>query len=625
MEAELSDYISKAAHLAYGLRYKDCCKLAYQLAVANDIPRPPSWDRNEQAGKDWMIAFMKRHPLSLRKPESCSYARNISFNKHNVGLFFDNLEAILTRDTKLADPCRIFNLDETGTTTHLTPERVVAPTGVRGIQQANSDERGTTVTTCSIISAAGTFLPPVMVFPRKNVIPQMTEGAAPGTLALANSSGWMNTEAFSQVLDHFILKTGSTPENPTLLILYNYSSHIDISNLQKAKQNGVPMLTIPPHSSHKIQPLDVAVFRPFNQYYNEAMRNYMLSKPNVRVTIYQIASFVDYAYKHAMKPATIQNAFKATGIYPFDRNVFSDDDFRAAEVSERPDSTLDSVNEHRPSSGAVQPLQIPFQATGSDRPTPTEPPIEHQEPSTDGTAPELIPRQEIAEKPNDSESSVAPTACDAQETEAEAAAPGTSSVVESTTLHSTADIATDSAAHPKDARENTSVLTTRSAMPPVTPSVSANVASTSGSQSKAQKSTVSPIDLRPLPQAQRAVTKQNNPRKKGKSMIATDTPNMKEIGSKKVKGKSKQNTGKRKQPAKKAPAAKKRLVQREASDESSEEDEMPEREFQRLLGDDTDEEYDEEDNDEQEICIIDVSGEFNFYFGNQYVILRMNG
>ena len=38
-------------------------------------------------------------------------------------------------------------------------------------------------------------------------------------------------------------------------------------------------------------------------------------------------------------------------------------------------------------------------------------------------------------------------------------------------------------------------------------------------------------------------------------MIATDTPNMKEIGSKKVKGKSKQNTGKRKQPAKKAPAA----------------------------------------------------------------------
>ena len=89
MEAELSDYITKAARLAYGLRYKDCCKLAYQLAVANDIPRPPSWDRNEQAGKDWMIAFMKRHPLSLRKPESCSYARNISFNKHNVGLFFD--------------------------------------------------------------------------------------------------------------------------------------------------------------------------------------------------------------------------------------------------------------------------------------------------------------------------------------------------------------------------------------------------------------------------------------------------------------------------------------------------------------------------------------------------------
>ena len=167
-----------------------------------------------------------------------------------------------------------------------------------------------------------------------------------------------------------------------------------------------------------------------------------------------------------------------------------------------------------------------------------------------GTAPELIPRQEIAGKPNDSKSSVAPTTPDAQETEAEAAAAGTSPVVESTTLNSTADIATDSAAHPKDARENKSVLTTRSALPPVTPSGTANVASTFGSQSKAQKSTVPPIDLRPLPQAQRTATKQNNPRKKGNCMIATDTPNMKEIGSKKVKEKSKQNTSKRKQPAK---------------------------------------------------------------------------
>ena len=100
-------------------------------------------------------------------------------------------------------------------------------------------------------------------------------------------------------------------------------------------------------------------------------------------------------------------------------------------------------------------------------------------------------------------------------------------------------------------------------------------------------------------------------------MIATDTPNMKEIGSKKVKGKSKQNTGKRKQPAKKEIGAER--------DESSEEDEMPEREFPRLHGDDTDEEYDKEDNDEQKFCIIEVSDELNFYFGHQYVILRMNG
>lgn len=98
--------------------------MAYELAVINDLKYPSSWDENEMAGVEWCKGFMKRHPLSLRKPESCSFARNTNFNRHHIDVFYDNLFKVLQDNPQIgADPSRVFNLDETGTTTHYVPEK----------------------------------------------------------------------------------------------------------------------------------------------------------------------------------------------------------------------------------------------------------------------------------------------------------------------------------------------------------------------------------------------------------------------------------------------------------------------------------------------------------------------
>jgi hypothetical protein len=69
-------------------------------------------------GIDWFYGFMKWHPnLSLRTPEGCSLSRATSFNLHSVSTFFTNLEEVLQRCPALADGTRIFNLDETSTST----------------------------------------------------------------------------------------------------------------------------------------------------------------------------------------------------------------------------------------------------------------------------------------------------------------------------------------------------------------------------------------------------------------------------------------------------------------------------------------------------------------------------
>lgn len=53
------------------------------------------------------------------------------------------------------------------------------------------------------------------------------------------------------------------------------------------------------------------------------------------VTIYEISEFVRTAFVKAMTPVNIINAFKKTGIFPFDRNLFTDDDFLPSSVTDR--------------------------------------------------------------------------------------------------------------------------------------------------------------------------------------------------------------------------------------------------------------------------------------------------
>ena len=104
--------------MCYGISTQTCRALAYQLAVKNNLLIPESWEKTKLAGKDWLKGFKKRNPsLTIRKPEACSLSRATSFNKHNVGIFFDNLEQLIQRQPRFADGTCIFNLDETGTMT----------------------------------------------------------------------------------------------------------------------------------------------------------------------------------------------------------------------------------------------------------------------------------------------------------------------------------------------------------------------------------------------------------------------------------------------------------------------------------------------------------------------------
>ncbi|GBN67897.1 hypothetical protein AVEN_189612-1 [Araneus ventricosus] len=230
-EQLLSEYFLMSSKIHYGLTFLQARALAFQYAEKLGKAMPSSWNVNECAGIDWMQSFMKRHPrLSLRKPENTSLSRATSFNKKNVGEFFDNLYAVMEKYK--FKPERILNFDETGITTVLQSPEVIAQTGKKQVRQAVSGERGELVSFCGIISATGNSIPPFFIFPRV------------------------------KYKDYFLC------DAPTGSLAITY-----------AKENDIVLLSFPPHCSHRLQPLDVAVYGAFKGACKVSFNDWLLNHP----------------------------------------------------------------------------------------------------------------------------------------------------------------------------------------------------------------------------------------------------------------------------------------------------------------------------------------------------------
>jgi len=79
--------------------------------------------------------------------------------------------------------------------------------------------------------------------------------------------------------------------------------------------------------------LDVAIFQSLKWNYDKEVNGWLKKHPGRIVTEAEIAERFQNAYSRA---ATVGNAFSKTGIHPFNADIFCDDDFIAADVTDIP-------------------------------------------------------------------------------------------------------------------------------------------------------------------------------------------------------------------------------------------------------------------------------------------------
>lgn len=328
-ERELAEQIINLSKLFFGITPAQIQQSAYTFAQSNNLNNPFKEEKGS-AGRDWLEGFLRRNPhISLRKPESTSVNRVTAFNKEEIGLFFANLSTLM--DKYKFSPARIFNADETGITTVQRPNKIYAEKGQKRVGFLTSWERGKTTTVMCSFSASGIYVPPMFIYARKRMSDHLKKNGPPGAVYHCSDNGWITEDLFIDWLKHFEHCIKVSKEDPVLLLLDNHSSHCSLNAYNFCKEKGIIMLTIPPHTSHRVQPLDVTFYGPLKSAYNSECDKFMRSHPGEKITPYIVADLFNKAFGRV---ATIEKAtkgFEVTGIFPVNPDVFNAEDFAPAE------------------------------------------------------------------------------------------------------------------------------------------------------------------------------------------------------------------------------------------------------------------------------------------------------
>ncbi|CAH1967248.1 unnamed protein product [Acanthoscelides obtectus] len=228
-------------------------------------------------------------------------------------------------------PNKLYNCDETGLTIvqHKT-SKVLALKGKRQVGALSSAERDSLVTVVTCMSAAEDYIPPLFVFPRVNMKAELLDGTPNGSIAIYHKSGWIQMDASCSSLENkFLPNVKPSKDDPVVLVLdghYSHTRNLELLALV-ARENGVHIISFPPHCTHKMQPLDKAFMSPLKTYYAQAIENCLGQNSGRVVTHYQVGRLFGEAYNQAATVATATNGFRITGLFPCNCNVFQPHEF----------------------------------------------------------------------------------------------------------------------------------------------------------------------------------------------------------------------------------------------------------------------------------------------------------
>ena len=240
-------------------------------------------------------------------------------NPSSVASLYENLQRVYEEHGY--SPSHIWNADESGAQAGKNGggTLVFARRGSRFVHTTipNSKEH---LTVFSSVNASGHSIPNFYIFKGKRKLRNYIVKCEQNSCMAIQRNGWMIAFLFSAWITHFLSivkrRYGISETNRHLLILDGHGSHVTLEVVQKAKSEGLDIITLPSHTSHRLQLLDVTVFKPFKTAFRACRDRWTIENKGQTARKEDLTEWVSIGLQKALIQAKITKGFSATGIWP---------------------------------------------------------------------------------------------------------------------------------------------------------------------------------------------------------------------------------------------------------------------------------------------------------------------
>ncbi|CAG8742736.1 13713_t:CDS:1, partial [Gigaspora rosea] len=114
------------------------------------------------------------------------------------------------------------------------------------------------------------------------------------------------------------------PTCSVLFILDGHKSHINYTSVNFCYENNILFYALPPHTIYVLQPAEL-LFSALKNAYDKKCERYQVNNDGKLDMKYTFAKVIGHSYIATYIPASICNAFKAMGIWPFNPSAIGSD------------------------------------------------------------------------------------------------------------------------------------------------------------------------------------------------------------------------------------------------------------------------------------------------------------
>jgi len=102
---------------------------------------------------------------------------------------------------------------------------------------------------------------------------ELLDGEPASSILACHPNGWIQTDIFTKWFNHFVCFIKPLADDPVLLIVdghYSHAKNLDV--VDKAREHSVAIVSLPSHSAHRMQPLDVGIMKPLKHIMNKKLK-----------------------------------------------------------------------------------------------------------------------------------------------------------------------------------------------------------------------------------------------------------------------------------------------------------------------------------------------------------------